>query len=85
MFVTMVHDIQDYWVFGLCPLSGILKNRRTQRFGNWVSFRPQVSPALSPEHGNISSFRNVVFCFLEYRTMDKVQKPSSPELVKANI
>jgi hypothetical protein len=35
----------------------------------------------SPEDGNRSSFRNVVFfCFfLEYRTMNKVQKPSSPE------
>jgi hypothetical protein len=32
------------------------------------------------EDRNRSSFRNVVFfCFLEYRTMDKVQKPSSPE------
>jgi hypothetical protein len=38
----MVYDIQDYWVFGLCPSSGILKNRRTQRFGNWISFHPQV-------------------------------------------
>jgi hypothetical protein len=26
-------DILDYWVFGLCPSSGILQNRRTQRFG----------------------------------------------------
>jgi hypothetical protein len=37
----MVYDIQDYWVLGLCPSSGILKNR-TQRFGNWICFRPQV-------------------------------------------
>jgi hypothetical protein len=30
----------------------------------------------SPEDGNRSRFRNVVFCsYLEYRTMDKVQKP----------
>jgi hypothetical protein len=27
---------QDYRVFGLCPLSGILKNTETQRFGNCV-------------------------------------------------
>jgi hypothetical protein len=38
-----------------------------------------VPPAPSPEGGNRSSFRNVVFCFLEYRTLDKVQKPNSPE------
>jgi hypothetical protein len=38
----MVYDIQDYWVFGLCPSSGILRNRTTQRFGNWICFRPQV-------------------------------------------
>jgi hypothetical protein len=24
--LTMVYDTQDYWVFGLCPLSDILKN-----------------------------------------------------------
>jgi hypothetical protein len=31
----------------------------------------------SPEDGNRSGFRNVVF--LEYQTMDKVQRPSNPE------
>jgi hypothetical protein len=35
----------------------------------------------SPEDGNRSSFRNVVFSsFLEHRTMDKVQKSSNPEI-----
>jgi hypothetical protein len=24
----MVHNTQDYWGFGLCPLSGILKNTK---------------------------------------------------------
>jgi hypothetical protein len=38
----MVYDIQDYWVFGLCPPSGILKNRGTQRFGKCICFRHQV-------------------------------------------
>jgi hypothetical protein len=34
----------------------------------------------SPEGGNRSSFRNVVFSnYLEFRTMDKVQKPSDSE------
>jgi hypothetical protein len=38
----MVCDIQDYCVFVLFPSAGILKNRRTQSFGNWICFRPQV-------------------------------------------
>jgi hypothetical protein len=35
---------QRYWVFGLCPSSGFFlnKNEKTQRFGNWICFRPQV-------------------------------------------
>jgi hypothetical protein len=42
--------------------------------------RPIGVSCPSPEDGNRSSFRNVVFfCFIEYRTMDKVQKPSSLE------
>jgi hypothetical protein len=28
--------------FKCCPSSGILKNYRTQLFGNWICFRPQV-------------------------------------------
>jgi hypothetical protein len=39
---------KNYWVFGLCPSTGILKTRK-QRFGNWICFRPQVrgdTPAL---------------------------------------
>jgi hypothetical protein len=40
--------IQGYWVFGLRPSSGILKNRRTQRFGNWICFRPQVRGQETP-------------------------------------
>jgi hypothetical protein len=90
----MVYDIPDYWVFELCPLSGILKNRTTQHFENCICFRPQVRGQETPtqlgplerasfnpiEDGNRFSFRNVaLFSFLEYRTMDKVQKRSSPE------
>jgi hypothetical protein len=32
---------QNYWGFGLCPLSGILEAGK-QCFGNWICFRPQV-------------------------------------------
>jgi hypothetical protein len=35
----------------------------------------------SPEEGNRSSFRNAVFQYLEFRTMDKVQKPSNSKLI----
>jgi hypothetical protein len=37
----MVYNTQNYWVFGLCPSSGIPEKRK-QRFGNWICFRPQV-------------------------------------------
>jgi hypothetical protein len=33
----------------------------------------------SPEKGNRSSFRNVVFWYLEFQAMNKFQKPSSSE------
>jgi hypothetical protein len=32
---------QKYWVSGFCPSSGIV-NTRKQRFGNRISFLPQV-------------------------------------------
>jgi hypothetical protein len=38
----MVYNTRNYYVFGLCPASCILKNQRTQRFENWICFRPQV-------------------------------------------
>jgi hypothetical protein len=44
----MVYDIQDYWIVGLFPSSSILKNRKTQRFGNWICFHPQVRGQEAP-------------------------------------
>jgi hypothetical protein len=40
----MVYNTQRYWVFGLCPSSGVFlnNNEKAQRFGNWICFRPQV-------------------------------------------
>jgi hypothetical protein len=45
-----------------------------------MCFRPQVSPAPSPEDGNRYNFRNVVF-FCVFRIPDDGQspKPTSPE------
>jgi hypothetical protein len=53
----MVYNTQNYWVFRLCPLSGILKTRK--RFGNWFCFCPQLrgeTPILSGplERANLS-------------------------------
>jgi hypothetical protein len=58
--------------------------KRTERFGNRACFRPQVRghhlfwvsyKQLTSVVGPITSS----FVYLEYRTMDKVQKPSKPE------
>jgi hypothetical protein len=51
--------------------------QKTQRFGNWICFSPQVkvsSPPPSPEDGTDPV--SETSCFLEYRTMEKVQKNS---------
>jgi hypothetical protein len=34
----MLYDIQDYWVFVLCPSSGILKNRKPTTFRKQIHF-----------------------------------------------
>jgi hypothetical protein len=41
-------NVQNYRIFGLRPSSCILKNRRTQRFGNWICFHPQVRGQETP-------------------------------------
>jgi hypothetical protein len=87
----MVCNTQNHWFSEFCPLSDILNNKKTQRFGNWVCFLLQVSsfswgpnrvgeslPSL--ESRNRSSCRKAVFnSYLEYRTIDKVHKTSDPE------
>jgi hypothetical protein len=70
-------NIQNYWVFGLCSSSGILKKKTPENITFWKLdlFAP------SGEDGNRSSFQNAVFSsgffFLEYQRMNKVQKPSN--------
>jgi hypothetical protein len=49
----MVYDFQDYWVFGRSPSSGILKNRITRRFGNWICFHHQVKGQERPTHWTV--------------------------------
>jgi hypothetical protein len=50
--------------FGLFPSSGILENRKHDVSETGSVFRPQMSSPPSPEEGNRSSFRNVVFYML---------------------
>jgi hypothetical protein len=39
----MVYNTQNHWVLDFCHRPVIFENRETQRFGNWICFRPQVS------------------------------------------
>jgi hypothetical protein len=41
-FVSTVINTRNYRVLGLCPLSSILKSYRTQPFGNWGCYPPQM-------------------------------------------
>jgi hypothetical protein len=40
--LTIVYNTRNYWVFGLCPSSGVPEDWRTQCFGNWICLGPQV-------------------------------------------
>jgi hypothetical protein len=58
---------QDNWVFGLCPLSGILKNTKEHNLSETECFHPQIPKKCVPLR------------FLEYQMIDKDQKPTDPE------
>jgi hypothetical protein len=74
--LNMVYNTQNYWVFGLCPSSSILKTRKHNvsetpsasilRWGGRhlvLSKGPnKVGVSPSPEDENRSSSWNVVFC-----------------------
>jgi hypothetical protein len=63
----MVDNIQNYWIFGLCSLSTLLKTGEHN-----VSESGFVGVTPSLEEGNRSNFRNAAFpSFLEYQTMNK--------------
>jgi hypothetical protein len=63
----MVHNTQNHWVFGLRPLPGILNNRKTTlRLALCKESNRGGVSFISPDDGNGSSFRNLVFSsFLE--------------------
>jgi hypothetical protein len=82
-----IEGSRDYWVFGLCPSFGILKNAKNhgvsgtvvQRLGSALSNGSNrvwlPPPHVTTETDPISE----TSCSLEYQTMDKVQKGSNPE------
>jgi hypothetical protein len=68
----MVYNTQDYWVFGLCPSSDILKTQKN-------TFR-KLDLFPSSGEGETPTPASEMLCYfvlLEYKTMDKVQKPSN--------
>jgi hypothetical protein len=73
----MVYNTQNYWVFGLFPLSGILENtafRKLDQFpssgeggGEYGQWRMETDPVSETSYS------------LEYQMMEKDQKPSNSE------
>jgi hypothetical protein len=57
----MGYNTQSYWVFGLCPASGILKIYKTQRFAKWICFRPQVRGEIPTLLGSLE-IANLIHC-----------------------
>jgi hypothetical protein len=100
-------SLAKLWITGLCTLSIALyskAHKRTERFGNWICFRPRLSGwgastlqwlrlalsngscRLGVSHPLIRGRKQIrlpiccaLLCFLEHRTMDRVQKLSNPE------
>jgi hypothetical protein len=77
----------NYWVFGLCPSSGVLRKHNVSKTGSVFVLRCR-------EEGHLLSsvrlkeltwitwqiqFSKLCMFFLEYETMDKVQNLSSPD------
>jgi hypothetical protein len=78
----MVYNILNYWSFGLCPSSGILKTLENALFGNWTCFNPLVkerTPTLlgplervNTNHWETAVFPNV-FSIADNRQSQKLQ------------
>jgi hypothetical protein len=83
----VVYNTRDYWVFGICPSSGILKNTTFRETGcfpprkklpSLILTGPQ-SRCLPPSYLMTETNPISETCSLAYRMMEKVQKPSNPE------
>jgi hypothetical protein len=84
--LIFVSELLAFWILSIVRYSKNLENTAFDLFPSSelclrlaLSKGPnRVNVSPSPEDGNRSSFRNVVFYnFLEYRKMDKVQKSSN--------
>jgi hypothetical protein len=67
----MVYKTQNYWVFGLFPSSGILVNTTFRKLDLSTCLLPHLHLRTETDSGSETS------CFLEYQTMEKVQKLSN--------
>jgi hypothetical protein len=76
--IVIVSYSQNHWVSGLFPTSGILND-----YVHWLKLALSKGPNRvgvsipSPEDGNIQFPNRCIFSYLEFRTMDKVQKCST--------
>jgi hypothetical protein len=79
---------RSYWVFGICPPSGILKTIQHNVFLNWICFRPQMMgethTLLGPlERANLNHWIlrtetdpvSEMLCSLAFRILDDGQSP----------
>jgi hypothetical protein len=70
----MVFNIGDYWAYGLCPFSRILKNTTFRKLDLFPSSDEGMwTPTNLTETDPVSE----TLCSLEYWTVNKVQKPSN--------
>jgi hypothetical protein len=77
--LTMIHNIQNYWVSGLCPSSGILNTKNHNVSGTGSVSVIRCFPLFTWERKLIQFPKRWVFFYLEFRTMDKVKKASNSE------
>jgi hypothetical protein len=80
----MVYNTQNYWGVLVFPSSGILETRNhdvseTGSVSVLRDLNELVSLPTTPEDGNIQFPKRRAFWFLEYRTMEKVLKPSNSD------
>lgn len=80
----MIYNAQDYWVVVLRPSPSILKN--TEKYKNRscncnAPNRIGVSHPFTWQQKEIQLLKCVLYCSLEYRKMDKVEKFSNPNFL----
>jgi hypothetical protein len=56
MGLTIMYNTQDYWVFGLCPSSGILKNKFWK-----LDLFPSLGEGVADIYSITGPIKNLVF------------------------